>query len=307
MKKWHKITLSIIGTIVLVGAYLFLYEPRYDGPLVVDGTTRVFAHRGFGLYAPDNSLLGVERALEKRMDGVDVDGQITVDGELIIYHDLSVDRLTDGTGKVAAKTLAEMQSLDLGPHFDPSLTGAYVTTFEEFLTTINGTAGFMVELKVPTTAPTGIEERAIEIIRKHNAYDWVYLSSFNPLVIYRLEKIEPRVNTMLIFMDTNWSPALLAEIPDPADRVDLPWALRQEPIRRAIRKIVKPDLLSVNHEVNAATRARLIEKGWPVFLWTPNDAASINAALVQHPYGVITDEPLLGKELRNTEAARASN
>ena len=80
----------------------------------------VFAHRGFGDLAPDNSLYAVERALEAGMDGVDVDGQLTRDGELVIFHDLSVDRLTSDTGRVRDKTLAEMLALDLGPQVRPA-------------------------------------------------------------------------------------------------------------------------------------------------------------------------------------------
>ena len=112
----------------------------------------------------------------------------------------------------------------------------------------------------------------MEIIQKHDAHEDVVLSSFNPLVLYRLKKLDPRVRTALIFMDTNWNPELIAEI-KPEDRVDLPWALRQEWIRRAIRKIVRPDLLSINHEVDEAVIDRLIAKGWPVFIWTPDDEA----------------------------------
>ena len=107
----------------------------------------------------------------------------------------------------------------------------------------------MVELKVPGSAPTGIEQRAVELIRRYDAHADVVLSSFNPLVLRRLKKLDPQVRTALIFMDTNWNPELLAEI-RPEDRVDLPWFLRQEWIRRAIRKMVKPDLLSINHEVD---------------------------------------------------------
>jgi glycerophosphoryl diester phosphodiesterase len=117
-------------------------------------------------------------------------------------------------------------------------------------------------------------------------------------VLYRLEKLDSRVNTAMIFMDTNWNEELLAEI-DEGVRVDLPWFLRQEPIRRVIRKIIKPDLLSVNKEVAEQTRERLLSKGWPIFLWTPNDAEDISKNLNQKPYGVITDEPLMGKSLRD--------
>ena len=257
----------------------------------------VFAHRGFGDLAPDNSLFAVERALEAGMDGVDVDGQLTRDSVLVIFHDLSVDRLTSGTGRVREKTAAEMLALDLGPKYDSTVGTAFVRTFEDFVRTAKGRGLLMVELKVPSAKASGIEQQAVGIIQKHGAHDVVILSSFNPLVLYRVKKLDPRVRTAFIFMDTNWNPELLAEI-RPEDRVDLPWPLRQEFIRRAIRKIVEPDLLSINHEVDERVVDRLIAKGWPVFIWTIDEEADIRAALARRPWGIISDQPLRAKQLR---------
>ncbi len=299
IKRKNLVLLSILAILLIVLGYFLIYEPAYSGPIRAQEKTLVIAHRGFGLHAPDNSLVGAKLALANGLDGIDVDGQITSDGELVIFHDLSVDRLTNSTGHVSDKTLAELKSLDLGPKFNESFRGAYVATFEEFLTTVNNSALFMVELKVPGTGNTGIEQRAVEIIQKYNAYDWVYLSSFNPIVLYRLEKLDPKINTVFIFMDTNWNPDLLKEITIKEDIVDLPWFLRQEPIRRAIRKLIKPDLLSVNHRVSEETIDRLIKKEYPIFLWTPNNQSDIEFNLNKKPYGIITDQPLLGKDLRN--------
>jgi len=282
----------------LAAAYLFVYEPPYRGSLVArPSRPLVFAHRGFGDLAPDNSLYAVERALEAGMDGVDVDGQLTRDGELVIFHDLSVDRLTSATGRVRDKTLAEMLALDLGPRYDPAVRGAYVRTFEDFLRTVKGRGILMVELKVPGLAPSGIERRAVETIQKHDAHKDVVLSSFNPLVLYRVKRLDPRVRTALIFMDTNWNPKLMAEI-KPGDLVNLPWPLRQEFIRRAVRKVVRPDLLSINHEVDEAVIERLIAKGWPVFIWTIDEEPDLRAALAKRPYGVISDQPVRARQAR---------
>ena len=303
MARLGRRTSAIAGAILFIlllgAAWLFLYEPAYSGTLVRQPErTLVFAHRGFGDHAPDNSLYAVERALEAGMDGVDVDGQFTRDSELVIYHDLSVDRLTSGTGKVRDKTVAEMLTLDLGPKYDSSIVGANVHTFEDFVRTAKGRGILMVELKVPGSAPTGIEQRAVELIRRYDAHAGVVLSSFNPLVLRRLKKLDPEVRTALIFMDTNWNPELLAEI-RPEDRVDLPWFLRQEWIRRAIRKLVKPDLLSINHEVDEGVLGRLIAKGWPVFIWTPDQDADLRRAFAKRPYGVISDQPIRAKRIRD--------
>ena len=297
-RRRRRVLAAVALALALGAAYLFGYEPRYSGTLVAPpGRTLVFAHRGFGDHAPDNSLNAVKRALEAGMDGVDVDGQLTRDGEVVIFHDLSVDRLTSDTGRVQQKTLKEMLALDLGPKFDPALHGAPVRTFNDFVGTVKGRGILMVELKVPGLKATGMERRAVEIIRKHGAQRDVVLSSFNPVVLYRLKRLDPQVRTALIFMDTNWNPELVAEI-KPGDLVNLPWPLRQEFIRRAIRKIVRPDLLSINHQVDEAVIDRLIAKGWPSFIWTPDEEADIRRALAKRPYGIISDQPIRARQLR---------
>jgi glycerophosphoryl diester phosphodiesterase len=285
--------------VALVAVYFFGCEPSYSGTLVVHTPhPLVFAHRGFGDFGPDNSLSAVQQALDANLDGVDVDGQLTRDGELVVFHDLSVDRLTSGTGRVSDKTLKEMLALDLGPKFQAGLTGANVHRFDDFVRLVNRRGTVMVELKVPGLAPTGIEERAVRIIEKYDAHLSVVLSSFNPLVLYRVKRLDPFVRTAFIFMDTNWNPQLRAEIKE-GDLVNLPWVLRQEFIRRALRKIIKPDLLSINHQVSERVTNRLIAKGWPVFIWTPDNENDIQRALTKNPYGVISDQPLLAKKLRD--------
>jgi glycerophosphoryl diester phosphodiesterase len=299
--KRRKVLAGVAVVLIVAGGYCFGYEPRYTGILVTrPPQTLVFAHRGFGNHGPDNSLYAVGHALDAGMDGVDVDGQLTADSGIVIFHDLSVDRLTAGTGRVHDKTTGEMLALDLGPKYNAAIRGANVHTFEDFVREVKqrGRGILMVELKVPGLGASGIEARAVEIIRRYDAHENVVLSSFNPFVLYRVKRLDPRVRTALIFMDTNWNPQLLAEI-KPEDRVDLPWIVRQEWIRRALRKIIRPDLLSINHEVPAAVTDRLIANGWPVFIWTVNTEPDIRAALARHPYGVISDEPIRAKQLRD--------
>src|SRR5687767_11400295 len=82
-KLWRYLLGSVALVLLLAAVYFFGYEPSYRGSLVASpARPLVVAHRGFGDHAPDNSLYAVERALEARMDGVDVDGQLTRDGEI---------------------------------------------------------------------------------------------------------------------------------------------------------------------------------------------------------------------------------
>jgi len=296
----RRATAALLVTAVLVGLwYLFVHEPSYRGLIRPAGRALVFAHRGFGNYAPDNSLAGALLAMQAGMDGVDMDGQLSADGELVIFHDLSVDRLTDGTGRVNSKTLRELLALDLGPKYGHGFKHAFVATFDDFVRSIKGKGVLMVELKVPGLRNTGIEQRAVAIIQKYHAQDSVYLSSFNPLVLYRLKKLDPTIRTVYIFMDTNWNRQLLAEI-KPEDLVNLPWILRKEFFRRAIRKIIHPDLLSVNYQVDERTIGTLLRKGYPIFLWTPEEEGELRWSLAKRPYGIISDEPQLAKQLRDS-------
>ena len=107
----RKILLVFLLLLAACCYWVFGYEPGYAGTLVTKpARTLVFAHRGFGNLAPDNSLFAVEQAMTAGMDGVDVDGQFTADSELVVFHDLSVDRLTSDTGRVTGKTLKEMEA-----------------------------------------------------------------------------------------------------------------------------------------------------------------------------------------------------
>lgn len=282
-------------------AYLVGYDPAYGGSIKAErAKPLVFSHRGFGDHGPDNSLAAAYRAMAAGFDGVDVDAQLTKDGKVVVFHDLSLERLTDAHGKVGDHTLAELEKLDLATKFDGKrgdkpYTKAPVRSFETFVENISSRGILMVELKVTEKGDTGMEREVVRILTKHDAFDRVYLSSFNPLVIRRLESLDSRVQSVFIFMDTNWNAELLAEM-NPEDVVDLPWFLRKEWTRRAVRKLIKPDMLSVNVEVAEETREHLIESGWPVLLWAPNDKAAIDEAIAQKPYGVISDEPHLVRE-----------
>lgn len=299
MKK----VLGVVLVVLVVGIFYAVgYEPSYSGlvKLNSDAPTEIFSHRGFGNYAPDNSLEGIQLAMQAGFSGVDMDGQYTQDQKLIIFHDLSVDRLTSDTGRVSEKTLEEMKKLDLAPKFGNGFTQAIPPTFEEALQATLGKGVLMVELKVPGVQRTGIEEKAVEIIQKYKAHESVYLSSFNPLVLYRLKQLDPQIRTVFIFMDTNWNPDLIKEIKE-GDLVNLPFYLRNEALRRFIRKVIEPDLLSVNHEVASSTIDTLLAKGWPVFLWTTNTEDRIRWALSKKPMGIISDEPQLVRKLRDSQ------
>lgn len=118
-----------------------LPQPRNAGIYVV-------AHRGAHNGIPENSLPAYEKAIELGCDFVEIDVRTTKDGELISVHNSRIDRyVTNDSGKVSAKTLAELKKLDIGARIGAKWTGTRIPTVEEILQLCKGRIGIYLDLK----------------------------------------------------------------------------------------------------------------------------------------------------------------
>jgi glycerophosphoryl diester phosphodiesterase len=118
------------------------------------------AHRGASGNYPENTLLAFQKALEVGVDEIELDLYLTKDGHLIIMHDSTVDRTTDGTGAISDLTLAEIKALDAGGVFGEQFRGERVPTWEEALELVQGKVGLNVHLKEGGN-PDGHYERKV--------------------------------------------------------------------------------------------------------------------------------------------------
>ncbi|MCH8818353.1 MAG: hypothetical protein IIC92_11570 [Chloroflexi bacterium] len=109
----------------------------------------LIAHRGYSSRAPENTFPAFDMALEQGFDNFELDAQITRDGQLVVFHDQTVDRVTNGSGEVADHTMEELQALDLATKFEGEgdFSGAYIPTLDEFLGRYAGRAHPHLELK----------------------------------------------------------------------------------------------------------------------------------------------------------------
>jgi glycerophosphoryl diester phosphodiesterase len=107
----------------------------------------VIGHMGSCADRPGNTLASIRRAIESGAHVAEVDVRTTKDGVLVCMHDETVDRTTDGKGKVAAMTLAEIKKLDAGVKFDPKFKGERAPTLKEVLALAKGRIGVMIDLK----------------------------------------------------------------------------------------------------------------------------------------------------------------
>jgi len=136
-----------------IAALLFLtpaHVPAADPPVpakAAAGVKEVIGHMGSCADRPGNTVVGVRRAAEAGADAAEVDVRTTKDGVLVCLHDDTVDRTTDGKGKVADLTLAEIKKLDAGVRFDAKFRGERVPTLREVLVAAKGKIGVMIDLK----------------------------------------------------------------------------------------------------------------------------------------------------------------
>ena len=133
------------------------------------------AHRGFSAVYPENTLLSFNKALELGVNHLELDLQVTFDGHLVVMHDRTVDRTTNGSGEVADLTLAEIRELDAGTWRGAEYEGERIPTYEEVIDNLP-TAVLVTELKF---AGNDDIRKVIDLIEASGVSDRVFISSFD--------------------------------------------------------------------------------------------------------------------------------
>jgi glycerophosphoryl diester phosphodiesterase len=140
------------------------------------------AHRGATGYAPENTIAAFDKGVEMKADYIEIDVQRSKDGELVIIHDNTVDRTTDGTGYVKDLTFEQLRSLDAGSFKGEQFKGEKIPTFDEILDRYHGKTGILIELKSPELYP-GIEEQVAQKLIERNLdkpqNEKIIIQSFN--------------------------------------------------------------------------------------------------------------------------------
>jgi glycerophosphoryl diester phosphodiesterase len=171
---------------------VFAEEPTTGERKQVDNV----AHRGAAGYAPENTIAGFDLAVDMKADYIEIDVQRSIDGELVVIHDTTVDRTTDGTGKVGDLTLQQLHQLDAGSWKEESFAGETIPAFEEILDRYQGKVGILIELKAPELYP-GIEEQVAEALKERNLdqpqNEKIIIQSFNFQSMKKTDQLLPKV------------------------------------------------------------------------------------------------------------------
>ncbi|GIO24159.1 glycerophosphodiester phosphodiesterase family protein [Oceanobacillus sp. J11TS1] len=192
--------IAILSLIVMISTSMFTvpaFASISDAQTVQQQKKMVnIAHRGASGHAPENTMAAFEKAFVMKADYIEIDVQMTKDGELIAIHDTTVDRTTNGTGSVGDYTLEEIQQLDAGGWFGPEFAGERIPTFEEVIDTYRGKIGLLIELKSAELYP-GVEEKVAEALMKRNMHKpnnkKIIIQSFNHASVQQSKALLPNI------------------------------------------------------------------------------------------------------------------
>ncbi|MGG3572335.1 glycerophosphodiester phosphodiesterase [Bacillus gobiensis] len=244
--------------------------------------TKIYGHRGSMGITPENTLLSFRHALDSGVDGIELDVQLTKDGEVVVIHDETIDRTTDGTGYVKEYTLNEIQQFSAGikfSHFELFDRNVWekerIPTLAEVLELIAPyQIELNIELKTNIFAYEGIEEKVLAIVNQFDYADKIIYSSFHLPSILRLKKLEPSAKIAWL---------VLYELSRPSEYVE---SLELEGLHLHKDLLLQGDVQSADD--------------FSIRVWTANDEKEIEQLLsMNHVEAIMTDFPKEAISLRH--------
>ncbi|WP_026583715.1 glycerophosphodiester phosphodiesterase [Bacillus sp. J33] len=206
----RKKMISAIGAVVIglsatVGGGAAMAKDKYKEIVNV-------SHRGASAYAPEHTIMSYEMGEKMHGDYIEIDLQMTKDGQLIAMHDVTLDRTTNGTGHVKDFTLEEIKELDAGSWFNekypqfsnPAYEGLKVPTLEEVFKKFGKNESYYIETKSPDVYP-GMEKELLRLVEKYDINkDKLLVQSFSAQSLKLMHELDPSIKLVqLISYRTN--------------------------------------------------------------------------------------------------------
>ncbi|MEW9501108.1 glycerophosphodiester phosphodiesterase [Jeotgalibacillus marinus] len=201
--KWGKKRLMAGGLIGVCLLLLVGYMGQSIKRVDLEGMITV-AHRGAANFAPENTMSSFQKGLDLGADFIEGDVHLSKDGELIVIHDESVDRTTNGKGLVKNFTLDELKKLDAGTSFHSDFEGEAIITLNELLEEFYGKIGILIEIKNPSLYP-GIEEKVVEILDQYNDLQSIVVQSFSEHALKKIHELNPKLQ-IAVLIETSTTP-----------------------------------------------------------------------------------------------------
>jgi len=227
-------------------------------------------HRGFSGAAPENTLASFKKAIELGADMIEFDVLLSKDGQVVVIHDDTLNRTTNGTGKVSDHILEELKQLSAGSRFGSQFFGETIPTLKEVLELTRGKIVLHIELKqgdLGKYTMVDLADRSFDEVEKAGMLNQVLFGSFDLSAIDRIRQRNPKLPVALIY-NKAWNA--------PQD------AFGQRPI---------PVLSSSGTFLKEDNMARAHQAGVKVFVWTVNMEEQIEHVLNLKVDGIISNYP----------------
>ena len=247
--------------------HLFKYNLREGDDFTI------IAHRGASASFPENTLPSFEGAIAMEADMVELDVQLTSDKEVVVFHDEKISRCTDGRGKIADHTLAELKKLDAGSWFDKKFQNARIPTLAEVLGVCKNKIAVNIEIKTESVSKMffgGIEEKCLKIVKQNGMNDHVVFSSFDTRAIMHLKQIDNNVTVAVLFDKKHYGSKLPSDI---------------------IESVGADAFNCSSSEFNQKWLANVKLNNIPVNIYTVNDAKNMRRFINMGVSGIFTNKP----------------
>ena len=238
--------------------------------------TKVWGHRGASGTVPENTLDAFARAAEMGADGVELDVQLTKDGQIVVIHDETVDRVSGMRGFVRDRTLSELRELNVSLPRPEYGKVTRIPTLEEVFDLLKDTGICInVELKTGIFKYEGIEKKVADLILRTGYLDRIWCSSFNHESVLRAKELCPELRCGLLFEDIMVSPAEYA-------------------VRLGVEALHPA---TYHFEQDPLYVAKAKEKGLETHIWTVNEREQMAALAACGTEAIITNYPDIALEV----------
>ena len=228
------------------------------------------AHRGARDVAPENTLAAFRAAMDAGADGIELDVTRCATGEIVVIHDDTLDRTTDGCGAVGATPLEALRALDAGSWFSPDFAGERVPLLHEVLDLVAGQMRVNIEIKGHRLLGDGTEGDIAEMVLARGMENQVVVSSFNPAALWRMRWAAPGLQRGFLYGTAT------------PIGITRGWA----------QLLARPQALHPHHTMLRSEDVRRLKaRGYRVNAWTVNDAVEMQRMIALGVDGIITDHP----------------
>ncbi|SDM13962.1 glycerophosphodiester phosphodiesterase [Bacillus sp. OK048] len=234
--------------------------------------TQIFAHRGYSAVFAENTMSAFVAAEKAGADGIELDVQVTKDGEVVVIHDEKVDRTTTGNGFVKDLTFKEIRMFNANKKGEKKEPIPSLIEVLEWMKTNQLICN--IELKNGILPYEGMEEKVIKLVREYDLSDRIVISSFNHYSIVLSYRMAPEIETAPLFNE----------------RIYMPWVYAQSIRAQGIH----PKFSSITEEIIKES----MKNGISVRPYTVNKDADIAKLLKINCSALITDDPVKALKMK---------